>query len=206
MKKNMTNQFKQLFAFLAIPAIALFLLALSEKECAAQNSLKVRGLSMNTAGQPVDTRTATKDNKPLFLLDGEEASGIENINPEDIHSVSVIKDNNAIDKYGEKAKNGVVLITTKAYAAQHAIPEPMQIEQALQQAEAKENLSASSKLNDTTDRPFIMVDGEEVSGLENISPDDVDTISVLKDRSATERYGEKGKNGAILITTKKGKE
>jgi TonB-dependent SusC/RagA subfamily outer membrane receptor len=50
---------------------------------------------------------------PLFLVDGKEVSSIENIKPEDIESISVLKDNSAIQLYGEKGKNGVILITTK---------------------------------------------------------------------------------------------
>ena len=220
MKKNSTNQFKKLFASLAIPAIALFLSALSEKECVAQNSLEESGLRMNTAGTALDIRLKTKEDKPLFLIDGKEASDIEHIDVEGIHSISVLKNQSAVKLYGEKAKNGVVLITTKAYATQHDIPELLQgeqvleqlqqqmeqVEQVLQQPEVKENLSALSKLGDITDKPLILVDGKETSDIENLSFEDIDSISVLKNQSAVKLYGEKAKNGVILITTKKGKE
>jgi TonB-dependent SusC/RagA subfamily outer membrane receptor len=47
-------------------------------------------------------------------------------------------------------------------------------------------------------------DGEkELPGFENIKPEDIESISVLKDKSATSKYGEKGKNGVIIITLKK---
>jgi len=53
--------------------------------------------------------------KPLVILDGKEISGdsLEFIKPEDIESVNVIKDQNAINKYGEKAKNGVIEVFLK---------------------------------------------------------------------------------------------
>ncbi|MBD3629307.1 hypothetical protein [Cyclobacterium sp.] len=59
---------------------------------------------------------AGKDN-PLFLLieDGKEKI-VENpadIHPDSIESVSVLKGPNAVKKYGEKGKNGVVVITLK---------------------------------------------------------------------------------------------
>ncbi|TFV93568.1 periplasmic heavy metal sensor [Algoriphagus kandeliae] len=38
----------------------------------------------------------------------------------------------------------------------------------------------------------------------DLNPGDIESISVLKDKSATEVYGEKGKNGVIIITLKKG--
>lgn len=52
--------------------------------------------------------------------------------------------------------------------------------------------------------PLTFIDGAKVDSL-NIDPNDISSISVLKDKSATERYGEDGKNGVILITTKKGR-
>ena len=54
-------------------------------------------------------------------------------------------------------------------------------------------------------QPLVMVDGIERS-LGNIDPSEVESISVLKDASATAVYGVKGGNGVILITTKRGQE
>lgn len=52
---------------------------------------------------------------------------------------------------------------------------------------------------------LIVVDGVPFSGsLNEISNDDVESISVLKDASATAIYGSRGANGVILITTKRG--
>lgn len=53
---------------------------------------------------------------------------------------------------------------------------------------------------------LIVVDGIPFSGnLNEINNDDVESISVLKDASATAIYGSRGANGVILITTKRGK-
>lgn len=54
-------------------------------------------------------------------------------------------------------------------------------------------------------QPLILVDGIERS-FSQIAPDDIETISVLKDASATAVYGVRGANGVMLITTKRGKE
>lgn len=55
--------------------------------------------------------------------------------------------------------------------------------------------------------PLIVIDGSPYpGGLANINPDDVETISTLKDASAAALYGSRGGNGVILITTKKGKK
>ena len=54
------------------------------------------------------------DNSPLIVLDGVPYSGsLNSINPQDIESTSVLKDANATSLYGNKASNGVLMITTK---------------------------------------------------------------------------------------------
>lgn len=54
--------------------------------------------------------------------------------------------------------------------------------------------------------PLIVVDGVPYAGtMENINPDDVQTISVLKDASSAALFGSRAANGVVMITTKKGK-
>jgi TonB-linked SusC/RagA family outer membrane protein len=53
--------------------------------------------------------------------------------------------------------------------------------------------------------PLIMVDGIEVSNYNNLDPNEIENISILKDASATAVYGIRGANGVLLITTKRGK-
>ena len=53
------------------------------------------------------------------------------------------------------------------------------------------------------EQPLVIVDGKEVlekDALSKISPERIRSISVLKDKTATAIYGEKGKNGVIIIT------
>ena len=53
--------------------------------------------------------------------------------------------------------------------------------------------------------PLVLVDGIERS-ISSVNPDEVESLSVLKDASATAVYGVKGANGVILINTKRGKQ
>lgn len=53
--------------------------------------------------------------------------------------------------------------------------------------------------------PLYVIDGIETTGLNGISPNDIATIDILKDGSSLAIYGQKGANGVILITTKKGR-
>jgi TonB-linked SusC/RagA family outer membrane protein len=53
------------------------------------------------------------DNSPLFVIDGYPGAGISNVNPSDIQSIDVLKDASAAAIYGNRAANGVVIVTTK---------------------------------------------------------------------------------------------
>lgn len=56
-----------------------------------------------------------------------------------------------------------------------------------------------------SNEPLFIVDGFQVSGIDNIPPTDIESIDVLKDASSTAIYGAKGANGVILVTTKSGR-
>jgi TonB-linked SusC/RagA family outer membrane protein len=51
----------------------------------------------------------------------------------------------------------------------------------------------------------IPIPGRGVSPLNNINPNDIESIEILKDADATAIYGSRGANGVVLITTKKGR-
>lgn len=53
--------------------------------------------------------------------------------------------------------------------------------------------------------PLYIVDGAEASSLNGLSPNEIATIDILKDASSLAIYGQKGSNGVVIITTKKGK-
>jgi len=50
----------------------------------------------------------------------------------------------------------------------------------------------------------ISMSGQEISALSDLNPNDIETVTVLKDASATAIYGSRASNGVILITTKRG--
>ncbi|MFQ7114675.1 SusC/RagA family TonB-linked outer membrane protein, partial [Hallella bergensis] len=58
--------------------------------------------------------------------------------------------------------------------------------------------------------PYVVVDGVPISknggSLNDISPNDIESIEILKDATATAIYGVNGANGVILVTTKHGKD
>lgn len=53
--------------------------------------------------------------------------------------------------------------------------------------------------------PYILIDGVEGGSMSQLDPNDIESISVLKDAASAAIYGSKAANGVILITTKRGK-
>ena len=60
-------------------------------------------------------RSITADNDPLYVIDGIPmvAGSINDINPNDIESMEILKDASATAIYGSRGANGVVLITNE---------------------------------------------------------------------------------------------
>lgn len=85
---------------------------------------RVAGVSITSDGQPgaapsvrirgVATFGIGASAEPLYVVDGVPVDGIRDINPNDIESVQILKDASAGAIYGNRAGNGVVIITTKS--------------------------------------------------------------------------------------------
>lgn len=73
-------------------------------EPGAEASIRIRGFN-----------SITGSNTPLYVVDGVPMGGnVSDINPNDIESISVLKDASSAALYGNRAANGVILITTKS--------------------------------------------------------------------------------------------
>ncbi len=94
---------------------------------------KVPGLSVQvTSGQPGatpemfirgGTTTGVTSDSPLLIIDGvisEGMRGIQDMNPNDIESMEVLKDAASTAIYGARAANGIILVTTKSGNAEKA--------------------------------------------------------------------------------------
>ncbi|NVJ47884.1 MAG: TonB-dependent receptor plug domain-containing protein, partial [Cytophagia bacterium] len=90
------------------------------------------GIQVTTStGQPGDNPairlrgigSVNGSNNPLFVVDGVPFSGnINRINPDDIESISTLKDAASTSLYGARAANGVVIITTKSGSRKRGAP------------------------------------------------------------------------------------
>ena len=137
--------------------------------------------------------------KPLFIVNGKEVESVDNINPEDVESISVLKDGSATSIYGEKAKNGVVIfeLKNKSGTSNKRISEK-EVRSSINNIYSEIMSGRYSK----SVKPLYIVDGKEVESIESLKAEDVESISVLKDGTATSIYGDKGKNGVIIIELK----
>lgn len=120
----------------------------------------------------------------LYIVDGEEFSQeqVQAMNLDDIGAMREFSDEAAIEKYGEKGKNGVIELITK-----------------------KAQDSGSVKyIPDNGTNPIFFIDGQKSSKeiVTATNPNDIATINVIKGGAAILKYGAKGKNGVVEVLTK----
>lgn len=128
------------------------------------------------------------DDNLLYIVDGEKVAkeAIKKINPNDILAVNVLKIKASIEQYGEEGKDGVIIITTKSN------PNISEIE-----------INEGVKKN--IEKRLIIIDGEKMPkdfDLNIKDSTDIESVTVLKDESAVDKYGEEGNNGVIIIKRK----
>jgi TonB-dependent SusC/RagA subfamily outer membrane receptor len=144
----------------------------------------------------LETEETLDKTQILYILDGKEISftDLNRLKPQDIESISVLKNQSAIKRYGEKGKNGVIIIHSKNDDASRVT------------SSDNETPFIIEDLKDN-DEILIILDKKEMLYKEfrdkNIDPNTIESISVLKNQPAIKKYGEKGKNGVIIINLKK---
>ncbi|MFG6686223.1 M56 family metallopeptidase [Mariniflexile sp. HNIBRBA6329] len=140
------------------------------------------------------------DKEPLFIVDGKEITkdGMNSIDPNTIEKVEVIKDDNATRLYGDKGKDGVVLITTKRQKWETKFIVNKDFDSISRKLKARSTIPKNA---------LYVVDGKEtkIDGIKKGSKleESIKDILILKGEEATKKYGDKGKNGVVEVTTKK---
>ncbi len=128
-------------------------------------------------------------NAPLYLLDSKEinAAEMKELDANAIKAIKVLKGENAMNKYGEKGKNGAVEIETKTKDEQSISKEKIIIKTINKKG------------------PIFYVDGKETTNedFNKVVSDKIESINVMKGENAIKKYGEKGKDGVVEILMKK---
>lgn len=160
------------------------------------------------ANDTVPTIALKNADKALIIVDGTEINRevLDKMNPNDIERVEVFKDEMAIKKYGDKGRHGVILITTKKASSQAANSTGIAPDKNVEPSSNSGALNLRDNDQQPLKKALFVVDGKVQKkdfDLKTILPDDIKSINVLKDKSAIEKYGEKGINGVVEINTKK---
>ena len=146
-----------------------------------------------------DDKSVSVVTEPLLIVDGKEISpeDFAKINSETIDHIDVLKAGSkaAEETYGEKGKNGVIIVTTKA---------------------TKSNATTDGEVDFLVYKALIIVDGKETSpeDFAKLKPESsaeyaerFASMEIFKPGSKEAKsYGEKGRNGVIIVKTKGGKE
>ena len=152
--------------------------------------------------------------KPLVYIDGKEAVGEEalsSVSPERIKSISVMKDKAAVEVYGERGKDGVVLVdllTEEEYQNKQKFPKPAKVKTESESPKKSHFYMGGSHdeewhVAQAKKKPLVIIDGKEAleeDAISKLAPDRIKNFTILKDKSATDIYGERGKNGVLIIT------
>jgi TonB family protein len=181
----------------------------------------------SSAAKSAGLHLARLKSKPLIFLDGKviEPSEAEKLNSNQIASVEVFKGEPALKAYGKQGENGVLALKTRddistadpgktslTFRNNEFSAQPAAMRSELRTGSVMEEnpvtkvaLRGSAQLGSS---PLVFIDGvkQEKRGeaaFKDISPDNIRSISVLKNESAVSGYGEEGREGVVLIDTKK---
>jgi len=202
MKKETSNPLKKLAVILLIPAICLFFWAFSEPE-----------YHVTTVESTVSQNDSVKNqnnstDRPLIFVNGEKFfSSVNEINPEQID-----KDTSGVKFYDEKGKNELLVIKTQRTnkSSNNLNTDSVNINindsivyRGVYTTCSPENQNQFNIRGILSGSPLYIVDGKETNGIDTISAGDIKRMIIINNKNATDSYGEKGKNGVILITTKK---
>jgi beta-lactamase regulating signal transducer with metallopeptidase domain len=129
----------------------------------------------------------------LYILNGiiTDKYAIENLNPQSIATIDILKGATAVAKYGDKAKEGVIVITTKTDLLITTTDD------------FKENNSITTKSSVTelhTEKRLVVLDGKELPANTKKITGSFNIVTLSK-ADAEKKYGDKGKNGVLEITT-----
>jgi len=143
---------------------------------------------------------------PLVIVNGKEDSlFLKSYDPTTIASITVLKDASAASLYGEKAKNGVIIIALKN--GSKTVKDSIILKEHKAdstQVKYREKILKARNVLEMEPHPLYVIDGEisKNTDISSIPPEIIQSMTILKGADAVKKYGEKGKNGVIEIILK----
>ena len=142
--------------------------------------------------------------EPRYVIDGVmlPAGQPLDVQPNHIESITVWKGEKATERFGAAGENGVVDIKTKTGTQPRtpATDAPIRLDADEQQTKIRIRPAEQQQ-------PLYVIDGEVQPKGANVpaelTPEDIESVEVLKGAAATERFGDDAPHGAVLIQTKK---
>ncbi len=185
----------------------------------AQDASSEKGVQTVVISGDSSSSVRTSGSNPLVVVDGKVMGkdfDLSKIDSKQIASMAVLKGKSATEKYGDKAADGAVEITLKQKGQEKkglvVTYGNKNIEVLNTQddsfAEVKQPLviRVNSSIQTPGKRLLVVIDGK-VEGrdfdLSKIDSKKIASITVLKGKSATEKYGDEAENGALEVTLKK---
>lgn len=214
MRTKSSNKMKWLYASL-ITATAMALLILSVDKLQANEPLKAENRMQDVQTKTSDNlliQDSTNQNsalyiKPLSKIVPTKAEFVSFKNPKKygvwINNKKV--KNKELNKYQNKDFSQVYISKLspnakkgKSYDYQVDLMTNDYYDNYIKQPRKK-------KYDLTGGKSLVILDGKEITHdeMNKINTNDIQSFTILKDKSATDKYGEKGKNGVIVITLKK---
>ena len=120
-------------------------------------------------GNKKDTSIMVKGETPLYIVDGKEIKNVNDISPNDIEKIDVLKGASAKALYGKKGEKGVVVITTKKKNNASADKEDKALKEVTVKVLTKEGKSIKNNKEDkkengelTEERVNVLIDGDKI--------------------------------------------
>ena len=247
--ENFSPQSKEKSAVDTVKTTKVFVSPLDSNKIKKQTGVNIRTKTNNNSEKSrknEQIRIGGSGKQPLFIVNGIEVNNknINDLNPNDIESISVIKDQSATILFGEKGKDGVVLVQLKVgkspgnFSKNKSVNlndsknekylEPVtvvgygitdsknstqpiiNIEPTAEVGFKMENLTDSTnqtiRIRGPKDKPLIVIDGVITTNqdINELSPDDIQSIRVWKNDTRTKIFGKKGKTVYLKLLQKKG--
>lgn len=145
-----------------------------------------------------------KDTQPLQITLEEDISDLEEVVVVGYGKQKKVNLTGSVTQVGEEVFEDRP-IANATQALQGAVPNlNINFTNGRPGGEGKVNIRGFASINSSDAAPLILIDGVP-GNINNINPRDIESISILKDASASAIYGARGAFGVMLVTTKKGK-